>query len=356
MSTSTTLERPIAKLPRYPPLLESFSTSSERLDFPTTRQRPLKSVIKLQEDVWGQLASSRVGAKELAERKRGPPPTASPLSLGKRSKSEEESNEDISHSSREFEQGEKATSEEVTNLDVDGTSPPPSPPPQVTTPAIDPQPTIPTGPRAQRNPDVLPTTSLRYSSNLTNPTTQASLLPPILPARPQSDSIQAMLIGLDKPVGILLANLEMADYKEFLSKTPIDPRLSYELPRIQLEFFCSVLDPKLWSSRPHSVTFSRAKYFESNDELLTIGLDLDSIRKKFPLQQVKYYYVIDQGLAKNYVGLRDALSWMYGSSSARGEVYHFLEHSPLPLLVLGEFQTLLHGEEPAHEIKRSSLS
>jgi len=157
---------------------------------------------------------------------------------------------------------------------------------------------------------------------------------PAASSRPRS-STNAISIALDSPVEILQAPLSIRDYERFLLNSPIDPRLSFELPQIQLEFFCSILHPRLWSNRPHSAVFSKSTFFSKHAQILERSLDFASIRKGFPLRS-RYDREFERIVSRNWTRVKDALCCVYSVSVSRDKVFDFLANAPLPLLVLGK--------------------
>jgi hypothetical protein len=131
--------------------------------------------------------------------------------------------------------------------------------------------------------------------------------------------------------------LESADYDPYLlPNSSIEPSHSYDFHHLQLEFFCSIAAPRLWSRKPASSVFNRPTFSGLNFRLLNTKLNLDEIRKDFPLEKVDPEMIPDSQIHAIWTALMEVLKWLYGRGIEREEMYWFVENAPLPLLVLSE--------------------
>ncbi|GAA5916082.1 uncharacterized protein JCM6883_003077 [Sporobolomyces salmoneus] len=127
----------------------------------------------------------------------------------------------------------------------------------------------------------------------------------------------------------------LEDYKPYIEvDSLIAPTLSFAYPSRQIEFCCRLVDYRLWSSKLQSRAFDLPVYSALNLKLMDARLNLEQIRREFPLgdggRETK-------GPAKGHPfwnALEKTLNWVYGKRISVKEACWFLERIPTNLLVL----------------------
>ncbi|GAA5964910.1 hypothetical protein JCM3765_004106 [Sporobolomyces pararoseus] len=334
----TSSRLPLTNISLFPPSSPSNPTSST---LSTSRTQPRKSIIKLRVDEWGSLATTATNASTEEERdlecgrKRGGPPLTStqgardPLETivtAKNNSGEEAEEEESSFR-------ERAGKQETVQLNLDKPRPPSSPrntlPPE-TSPRGSSVPLLPRHPNPQAS-NGLPSSSLADPQNFTSDP----------PSRSRWESFKAIHTALTSPLKVLQANVPIQEYETFLlPSSTVEPHLSLEILELQVQFFMTIQDPRMWAERPESALYKSLGLPYPNEDRLATRLDLGKIRTICPLKRSKWDFRFDFEDLKNFHALRATLDWMYGLSLERREILSFLENAPLPLLVLGELHTL----------------
>lgn len=140
--------------------------------------------------------------------------------------------------------------------------------------------------------------------------------------------------GLYKSLTAFQELLREPDWGPFLiPRSKIDPHLTFDFHYLPLAFYTSLVSQRIWSSLPKSRTFNRPVFSRLNETLLELDLDIESIRKDHPL--VSTVSKASMTLTGPEIALKGALEWIYGSKVKDTQIFNFVETSPLPLLVLG---------------------
>ncbi|GAA5992561.1 hypothetical protein JCM5350_005917 [Sporobolomyces pararoseus] len=329
--------RPLANVSLFPPSIQSNPTSSNGSTSKTTRKQPRKSVIKLRAEEWGSLAT-KVSSSSMEEerereggRKRGPPPVYSPqrFTHGNDVQEEEEHNRLCMQAGKE---------ETVKRFNLDKRSPSRSPRPS---PSL-----------SQTSPRM---SSIAPTSRHHKPQAAVSLpssssagplkFPSDPPSRPYWETFKAIQTALTSPLKVLQADVSIRDYDDFLSpSTTVEPHSSLDLLELQVEFFKTIQHPQVWAKRPDSALYKSLGLPYPNEELLATRLDIEKIRRIYPLKRSKWDFRFHVEDLKNFPALRGTLEWMYGLHLERKEMLSFLENAPLPLLILAR----LHADKARH--------
>ncbi|GAA5964917.1 hypothetical protein JCM3765_004108 [Sporobolomyces pararoseus] len=135
--------------------------------------------------------------------------------------------------------------------------------------------------------------------------------------------------ALRPPPNGLQSTLRPSDYDRFLLPSPIEPFHSAAFYRLQIEFFCSAFDCYSWSSRPTSATFFPPVF----SELVRSQIDFDLIQETCPLGPRGLDHSRD--LTPIELAILSVLDWFYEERVGLDQLDFFLTRAPLPLLVLG---------------------
>ncbi|GAA5992570.1 hypothetical protein JCM5350_005920 [Sporobolomyces pararoseus] len=144
--------------------------------------------------------------------------------------------------------------------------------------------------------------------------------------------------GLYKSLTAFQELVPESDYGPFLiPRSKIDPHLTFDFHYLPLAFYTSLVSQRNWSSLPKSRTFNRPVFSRLNETLLELDLDTESIRKDHPL--VSTASKASMTLTGPEIALKGALEWIYGCKVKDTQIFDFVETSPLPLLVLARMHS-----------------
>ena len=162
-------------------------------------------------------------------------------------------------------------------------------------------------------------------------------LPPLRRSpTPPPAKVRTAVSVLDTPIVVLTEGLEFSDFAQFLSTQPIEPILSLSYYRIQIEFFTSVSPAVKWSPRIGSKIFNRPHWPTTTQEIMSLDLNFDFIRKQYPLELSSTRMTGPQLKNWEWDGIGKVLDWIYGVKLRMPEILWFVEHVPLPLLALSK--------------------
>ena len=119
--------------------------------------------------------------------------------------------------------------------------------------------------------------SRKFSSHLVPETNR------VIAPFPRPNPRRSIREALTSSHTVLQSNLSFKGYEPYLSRQKIEPLLSFDYHRLQLEFFSSIVHHGYWSTRPHSGAFIKTEFGWLHDKLLTTQLDYEKIRNELPL-------------------------------------------------------------------------
>lgn len=203
-----------------------------------------------------------------------------------------------------------------------------------------------------RNPspdDSAPRRRRRSSSHKRRSSSLARRTPPPAPLTPLPTDAPSSLLFSDVPLRsaesvpflplVLMQQClqSLNDYKPYIDVDSLNaPTHSFSYFQRQIRFFCHLANPQLWSTRPQQA-FDRGTYTSLNLQLIQARLDLDRIRRDFPLGRDNEERLKDLPLGYPFWNaLYDVLSWIYGRTVEGREACRFIEHVPTNLLVLSK--------------------
>ncbi|GAA5916076.1 uncharacterized protein JCM6883_003075 [Sporobolomyces salmoneus] len=302
---------PVASTSSLPDPSRSIFSSTTSNQAP----QPRKSIIRLREDVWGALAWPAVGTVQVEEEEMGhrQPRSNSETGIGPGEQTGATAADVTDHVSLAPNSRREGI---VGGVDYHSRSRNPS-----------------SGVSAPRRRRSSPPRRRSPSPRRPHPSTRwPSVAPPSRSNGPSRPASTVPFLGLSV-VQSSLQHLE--DYKPYIDiDSLIEPLRSFWYHRQQIEFYCRIEDPELWSSRPESRAFDRPFYTALNLKLMDARLDLERIRRDFPLEDSAGESKRREKGHPFWPALEETLSWIYNKKIGSREARRFVEHIPENLLVL----------------------